>query len=105
MASTAPLVFAQAVAVMSASVCTLLVNVLVNLDGVRVPALFTAAAKYTDYAGQIGYESTKPMLDLATQDVPPGPVGLPVTIGYDDYVIFSHEPDGTGLSRLILERA
>ena len=44
-------------------------------------------------------------LTLATADVPASPVGLTVVVGAVSYLVAEHEPDGTGISRLLLESA
>ena len=75
-----------------------------TLDGLPVAAIFDA-----DYAqgqvGPYGMASSQPSLTLSTTSVPTNPVGLPVVIKGLDYLVASHEPDGTGVSRLYLELA
>lgn len=53
--------------------------------------------------GPIGMASSQPVLKLATANVPVNPVGAPVVIGEAVFSIGAHEPDGTGMSRLLLE--
>ena len=55
--------------------------------------------------GTYGMASTQPTLTLATASVPATPVGAAVTVGAAAYTVAAHEPDGTGVSRLLLEVA
>lgn len=100
---TATPIFAQAIADMNAATLSMLANVVATLDGVRVPGLFENASTFATHS-QIGYEHTAPTLTVETACVPSPAVGVEVSIGNDDYVVFAHEPDGTGLSLLLLER-
>jgi hypothetical protein len=49
--------------------------------------------------------SSQPALTLSTADVPATPVGVSVVVGGASYLVAAHEPDGTGVSRLLLESA
>jgi hypothetical protein len=53
----------------------------------------------------MGMDSNTPSLTLATLNVPSSPLGLPVTVRSVAYVVAQHLPDGTGVSRLLLEQA
>ena len=75
----------------------------VTLDWVTVPAIFDAAYALGDI-GAYGAASTQPSLTLATADVPESPVGKTATIDFVDYLVVAHEPDGTGVSRLLLRK-
>lgn len=55
--------------------------------------------------GPYGMASTQPSLTLSTASVPADPVGMPVVVGAASYLVAAHEPDGTGISRLLLELA
>lgn len=55
--------------------------------------------------GAIGMASSQPTLTLATASVPANPVGTAVAVGGGNYLVGAHEPDGTGMSRLLLEAA
>lgn len=55
--------------------------------------------------GVLGMSGTQPLLTLASEDVSTNPVGASVLVGSVAYVVAAHEPDGTGLSRLLLESA
>lgn len=76
----------------------------VTLNGVSVSAIFDAAYALGSVGG-FGMESSQPALILATADVPAAPVGKAVVANGVSYLVASHEPDGTGISRLILELA
>lgn len=53
--------------------------------------------------GAFGMASTQPALVLPTASVPTNPVGQAVVVASVGYVVAAHEPDGTGISRLVLE--
>ena len=55
--------------------------------------------------GAIGMASSQPTFTLATASVPASPVGTAVVVGGGNYLVGAHEPDGTGMSRLLLEAA
>lgn len=51
--------------------------------------------------GMVGMAGAQPVFTCPT---PAGdPVGQLLTVGSDSYVVAAHEPDGTGVSRLLLE--
>lgn len=69
-----------------------------------------------DYAlgavGPFGMASSTPIFTLDSAQVPSGVVGKTLAIGEDTattsqvrYTVAAHEPDGTGVSRLLLEAA
>ena len=75
-----------------------------TLNGAAVSAIFDAA--YTlGQAGAYGMAGAQPMLTLATASVPANPAGLPAVVNGTAYVVAEHQPDGTGISRLMLEAA
>ena len=53
----------------------------------------------------IGMAGTQPTLRLRTADVAADPVGQAVSVNAVAYTVAAHEPDGTGVSVLMLERA
>ena len=53
----------------------------------------------------IGMAGTQPTLRMLTADLPADPVGQTAVVGAVNYLIAAHEPDGTGVSVLMLERA
>jgi len=53
----------------------------------------------------IGMAARGPALTLRTADIAAEPVGQAATVGATAYVVAAHEPDGTGMSVLMLERA
>lgn len=55
--------------------------------------------------GPYGMTSTQPSITLPTTQVPTNPVGKTVVVGGGTYLVATHEPDGTGMSRLLLETA
>lgn len=55
--------------------------------------------------GMLGMASSQPSITLKTSDVPADPVGTAVTVNAAAYLVAAHEPDGTGISRILLEAA
>lgn len=53
----------------------------------------------------IGMAGTQPTLTLPTASITGEPAGQPVVVGGVSYVCAAAEPDGTGITRLLLERA
>lgn len=102
MAPTAP-PFAQAIADMVSAVVPMLANVSATIDGVPVQGLFTDAYASAN-VGPYGMASSAPTLTLASADTPIDPVDKPVTINGTSYKVVAPEPDGSGLTTLILER-
>lgn len=54
--------------------------------------------------GDTGMASSSPALTVATADVPTSPVGKTAVVRGIDFVVVAHEPDGFGLTRLLLEK-
>lgn len=75
-----------------------------TLAGVGVLAIFDNGYAFGN-AGLTGMASTQPSLTLATSSVPANPVGATAVVGAATYLVAAHEPDGTGVSRLLLELA
>ena len=90
-------------------------GVTVTLLGRQVSAIFDSAYEVAG-VGSLGMASTRPVLTLASSSVPPqilnwllytepfDPVDVQVTVGGVVYTITAVEPDGTGITLLILER-
>jgi len=76
----------------------------VTLNGVIVSAIYDAPYA-SGSVGPYGMASTQPVLTLATANVPTDPVGKTAVVNAVNYLIAAHEPDGTGISRLLLEAA
>ena len=55
--------------------------------------------------GPFGMASTQPTALLATSLVPASVVNMVLDVGDVRYTVVAHEPDGTGMSRLLLEAA
>ena len=75
---------------------------LATVNGVEVQARFDNAYALGG-AGAIGMASSAPCLLLLTTSVPANPVGLDAVCDGVTYNIAAHEPDGAGMSRLVLE--
>lgn len=76
----------------------------VTVGGASVQAIFDAAYAFGG-VGPIGMGSTQPALTLASTSVPADPEGQAAVVRGASYTVASHEPDGTGFSRLLLEVA
>jgi hypothetical protein len=55
--------------------------------------------------GLVGMSSARPMLTLPTAGLSANPVGQTAVVGGTSYLVAAHQPDGTGVSTLMLERA
>lgn len=76
----------------------------VTLNGVTKAAIFDEAYASGD-VGPYGMASVSPAVTIATADVPAAVVSMPVVANSKNYKVAAHEPDGTGISRLVLELA
>ncbi len=76
----------------------------VTLAGQSVAAVFDNASALGG-VGALGMATTMPTLTLPTASVPANPVGVTVVVDSVSYLVAVHEPDGTGISRLLLESA
>jgi hypothetical protein len=87
----------------------------VVLAGVSVPAVFDKTY-LLGHVGSAGMASSQSALTLETSVIPPqivdwfryytepfNPIDLLVNVADTDYRIVGHEPDGAGLSHLVLE--
>lgn len=75
----------------------------VTLNGVTVSAIFDNGYS-AGSVGSVGMASNQPTLQLASADVPASPVGKVAIVRGVNYRVGAHEPDGTGVSTLYLER-
>jgi hypothetical protein len=55
--------------------------------------------------GLVGMSSSRPMLTLPTAGLSADPVGQTAVVNGTSYLVAAHQPDGTGVSTLMLERA
>lgn len=74
-----------------------------TVNAVAVRAIFDNGYSQGS-VGLIGIASTQPSLMLPTTSVPASPVGMAAVVAGISYTIAAHEPDGTGVSSLLLER-
>jgi hypothetical protein len=77
---------------------------LATVGGVAVGVIFDNGYALGN-VGLLGMAGSQPSITLKTTDVPATPVGGAVTVGATAYLVAAHEPDGTGISRLLLESA
>ncbi len=88
---------------LNTAVLSRLSNDTATINSALVTAIFDTASVLAA-VGAYGMASTQPTLTVATADVPANPVGRPAVVNAIRYRIAEHEPDGTGISRLLLER-
>ncbi len=74
-----------------------------TLAGVAVQGIFDAAYQLAG-VGDVGMASTAPVFTLPTAQVPGGIVGQLLVASGINYTVVEHQPDGTGVSQLLLER-
>jgi hypothetical protein len=74
-----------------------------TLDGVAVRGILDLA--YVAAGGGMGMSMTAPAFTLPAAAVPSAPVGKPLVVGNITYRIAQVEPDGTGVTVLILEHS
>lgn len=82
-----------------------LANVTATVDGVAVDGVFDEAYAVLAEGAPVGMEGRQPVLSIRTESVPTNPHGRPVVVRSVNYTIVGHQPDGAGMSVLILERA
>lgn len=75
-----------------------------TLAGLAVTGIFDAAYQSAE-VGLSGMASTQPGFTLASASVPAGVTGLVLVHAGVSYTVVEHQPDGTGVSVLLLERA
>ena len=75
-----------------------------TVNGATVSAIFDNGYSL-GAVGPFGMSGTQPTLMLPTASVAADPVGLAAVVSGISYVVAAHEPDGTGVSLLRLERA
>jgi hypothetical protein len=96
--------FATLEAKANAALLRHLANAQATVAGVAVVGMFEDAYALGQ-AGPFGIATTQPRLTLATTAVPANPVGQACVVGSGTYTVAEHQPDGTGISVLLLEVA
>ena len=96
--------FAALEARVNAAVFARLANVVVQLGGVQRSGIFDNGHTVASVAG-LGMASRGPVLQLLTAEVPPTPEGRQIVVQGRAYTVVEHQPDGTGISTLMLEVA
>ena len=76
----------------------------VTLNGQPAQAIFDNGFAL-GAVGLAGMAGVQPTLTLPTASVPASPIGVAAVVNATNYLVAAHEPDGTGVSRLLLERA
>lgn len=74
-----------------------------TLDGVKVVGMFDAA--FATAGDGIGMATTRPAYTLPTSEAGTDPEGKMLVANGGTYRVVAHEPDGAGVSLLILENA
>ena len=88
---------------LNAAVVGRLSNAVATLNGMEVAGIFDNAYRTGDIG--IGMASTQPAFTTLTANVSGEAVGQLLTINGTGYYVAAHEPDGTGMSLLLLEVA
>ena len=101
MATSAP--FERLEQRLNSAVITHLSNATATLNGVEVAGIFDNAYHAGDIG--IGMASTQPAFTTLTAHVTGEAVGQLLVIHGTSYYVAAHEPDGTGMSLLLLEVA
>lgn len=99
--------FAALEAKANAALLQHLANTQATVAGVAVAGVFDnahAVALGGPFDG-MGVSTTQPRLTCATASLPADPAGAAVVVGSASYVVADHQPDGTGISVLMLRRA
>lgn len=96
--------FAALEARLNMAVFTHISNTTATLAGVAVDGIFDNGYALGS-VGPFGMASTQPTLTLATANVPASPEGQAAVVNGVAYIVATHEPDGTGVSRLLLEKS
>lgn len=86
------------------AVLSRLSNMVATVNGTSLDVIFDNGFALGS-VGPFGMASTTPQITLQTNVVPPAVVGMPVVVNGVNYTVAAHEPDGTGISRLLLEAA
>jgi hypothetical protein len=94
--------FAALEATVNASVLQHLANARVRIAGDEVDGIFTNPAQLAALGA--GAADTRPSVVIAAAAVPADPVDQFIEIDGVPYVIGAADPDGTGMTRLIVER-
>ena len=98
------LAFAAMEARLNRAVIRNLANASAVLGGVAVIGIFDKAYQVGDVGGS-GFATSQPMFSLLSSSVPFNVTGLPMVIGSVTYTVVVSEPDGTGMTQLLLEKA
>lgn len=75
-----------------------------TLGGVAVRGIFENAYELAN-VGLSGMAGSSPAFTLQTSAVPANPVGMVLVCSAIGYIVAEHQPNGTGVSVLILERS
>lgn len=75
----------------------------VTIGGSSASAIFDAGYARGD-VGLVGMAGSAPTLMLPTADVASDVIGQTAVVGLVNYTVVEHQPDGTGVSTLVLER-
>lgn len=96
--------FAALEARVNRAVFARLSNAATTLAGLPVDGIFDKSYELAS-GGLAGMASTAPVFTLPTSAVPINPVGRALVISGVAYTVVEHQPDGTGVSLLLLEKA
>lgn len=98
------LLFAELEMAANAATLNQLANVMVGIGGESVPGIFRKPSVVASNFGQDAADS-RPSVTVASIAVMDKPYRQPITVAGVAYVILEDEPDGTGLTKLMLGAA
>lgn len=73
-----------------------------TLGGTAVLGIFTDPYAIGSVGG-VGMATGKPTFAMASSDVPADPVDMALVLGGVSYIVADAQPDGTGVTTLVLE--
>lgn len=97
--------FAALEAKVNDAVAIRLTNRMVTVSGVSVRAIFDNEFGTTFSTTGAEIKTVEPRLQVRTLDLPANVRGTNLVLDGVNYKVISHQPDGSGWSQLIIERA
>lgn len=80
-----------------------LANASVSIEGAQAVGGIFDAEYATASVGVMGMATSSPVVQMLSPDVPANVEGLSIVVNDAAFVVVASEPDGTGITRLLLE--
>ena len=77
-------------------------NTTVRFNGQQVSVIFDHDHELYGVGEGVGISGRQTMVTARTMDLPGIREGSEITVGVSDYLVVSHQPDGTGMTVLFL---